>query len=417
MGWVVATEDRRLRETADEERPAERRDERPAYWLRQVGWTIPTLGLGILLLYALQFPAAEFVSVVATGLMILGAGMLAGSLVGFLFGIPRTLQGSGPPLETPTTETADTRQPAYLVNTNLEQISDWLTKILVGVGLVQLGKIADGSGRLVDFLAAGLGGRPSSRVLAAGLMTYSTVSGFLTGYLMTRVTLTPLFRRADVEGLRARVEKAEEASRQATSAVRDVLALGLVDQQLTPKPGDAPVDQDALTEALRAATPPLLAQAYTRAQRQREASWRRDKATMERTIPVFRALIATDPDERYHRNQADLGYALKDKLQPDYAAAEAALSEAIRIRDDHGGRGWKIYEFNRALSRIALDEHFAGGQPAAAEVRETVLDDLRAAASRDPPRRLVEHDEVIARWLDVNGMSLDDVTGATEAAR
>jgi hypothetical protein len=30
---------------------------------------------------------------------------------------------------------------AFRGNTNLEQISDWLTKILVGVGLTQLGRV------------------------------------------------------------------------------------------------------------------------------------------------------------------------------------------------------------------------------------------------------------------------------------
>src|ERR1700730_13401118 len=53
------------------------------------------------------------------------ACMALGWAVGFLFGVPRV--GSTP---------ASTR-----INTNLEQISDWLTKILVGVGLTQLHKL------------------------------------------------------------------------------------------------------------------------------------------------------------------------------------------------------------------------------------------------------------------------------------
>ncbi len=55
----------------------------------------------------------------------------AGFLVGFLFGIPRVLQGE---------DVLPGQQPEYRqrVNTNLEQISDWLTKIIVGLGLVEL---------------------------------------------------------------------------------------------------------------------------------------------------------------------------------------------------------------------------------------------------------------------------------------
>ena len=91
-------------------------------------------GYGALALYAVtnasSNPDGE---VFATMVMIAGATQMLGSLVGFLFGIPRTLQ-----------ETREENHPIsnntrkYLVNTNLEQISDWLTKILVGVGLTQV---------------------------------------------------------------------------------------------------------------------------------------------------------------------------------------------------------------------------------------------------------------------------------------
>lgn len=55
---------------------------------------------------------------------------VGGFLIGFLFGIPKVLQAN---------ETVAARaNPQYRVNKNLEQISDWLTKIIVGLGLVQL---------------------------------------------------------------------------------------------------------------------------------------------------------------------------------------------------------------------------------------------------------------------------------------
>jgi len=60
------------------------------------------------------------------------AAVAAGAATGFLFGIPRTLQGN-----TPTESTS------YQVNTNLEQISYWLTKIIVGLGLIKLKTIPD----------------------------------------------------------------------------------------------------------------------------------------------------------------------------------------------------------------------------------------------------------------------------------
>ena len=38
----------------------------------------------------------------------------------------------------------------------------------------------------------------------------------------------------------------------------------------------------------------------------------------------------------YHRNHAELGFALKDQPEPDSASAERELDEAIRIRDHLG---------------------------------------------------------------------------------
>ena len=61
------------------------------------------------------------------------AAVMVASVLGLIFGVPRAREDSG----APTTE-------RFLANSNLEQISDWLTKVLVGAGLVQLGALAGG---------------------------------------------------------------------------------------------------------------------------------------------------------------------------------------------------------------------------------------------------------------------------------
>ena len=53
--------------------------------------------------------------------------------MGFLFGVPWATQQI-----TREREGTIRGQHSYLPNTNLEQISDWLTKIIVGVGLVEI---------------------------------------------------------------------------------------------------------------------------------------------------------------------------------------------------------------------------------------------------------------------------------------
>ena len=109
--------------------------------------------------------------------------------VGFLFGVPRQLQEAR--------QAGDPSTPGYAGNTNLEQISDWLTKILVGVGLTQILQIPGQIQRLTSFLAPALGNESSSQVFALGLLGYFSIAGFLIGYLSTRLLLARAFEQAD----------------------------------------------------------------------------------------------------------------------------------------------------------------------------------------------------------------------------
>ena len=66
-----------------------------------------------------------------------------GSLLGIVFGIPRSAS------QIHFTRPEDDR-PEFQANTNMEQISDWLTKILVGAGLVDLNHYRPKAGRMQD---------------------------------------------------------------------------------------------------------------------------------------------------------------------------------------------------------------------------------------------------------------------------
>ena len=82
---------------------------------------------------------------------LMGGAALVGGVVGLLFGIPKSVSDPAvapipPKLDTVAgdSDAPDTRaRSSYAVNTNLEQISDWLTKIMVGVGLTQVGAHSD----------------------------------------------------------------------------------------------------------------------------------------------------------------------------------------------------------------------------------------------------------------------------------
>ena len=114
-----------------------------------------------------------------------GVALAMGVLVGFIFGVPRAAQdGNAPTLVAVVT---------YKANTNLEQISDWLTKIIVGVGLVQLTTIPGKLRNLADYFATAFGAPvvPGSVVLA--ILGYFGIFGFLLGYLWARIYLMKEF--------------------------------------------------------------------------------------------------------------------------------------------------------------------------------------------------------------------------------
>jgi hypothetical protein len=131
--------------------------------------------------------SSEFLSVLAVGTAAVIAALLAGAALGFLFGLPKTMDPDN---------ALGASKARLATNTNLDQISDWLTKILVGLGLVQLGKIADVLSSMGSSLAPGLGGGAGAQTLAVALLVYSVLDGFLIGYIWTRIDLSKRFREA-----------------------------------------------------------------------------------------------------------------------------------------------------------------------------------------------------------------------------
>jgi hypothetical protein len=166
------------------------------------------------------------------------ACLASGCAIGFLFGIPRVLQDpagvrrvtkaavqgqprggaaagsdwSGPsqsPVPTdyswrgPGRPDGERRQSQttqtylMLVNTNLERVSDWLTGIIVGLGLVHLKELPGLVDSLAVRLGAGLDPASPRLTFAGGLIVSFFVIGLFFGYLLTRLFLQGAFARAD----------------------------------------------------------------------------------------------------------------------------------------------------------------------------------------------------------------------------
>ena len=183
-------------------------------------------GLALPLLFVVQSNGlAQALGVVSIALLLSGAAFSLGGIIGFLFGIPRSLQDieTAPASELDTERTSDElpSRARYVGNTNLEQISDWLTKILVGVGLTQLVNVPTALAGLGSALGPTLGGFPSSGMFAVLTSVYYSVGGFFLTYLWARLHLASLLTESDVEATRAaqhdRELRAIEVSRELTS--------------------------------------------------------------------------------------------------------------------------------------------------------------------------------------------------------
>jgi hypothetical protein len=390
------------RETKEERERRERKEEKEKREERErcarsmvlksimAGLAIGCLGI---ILYAWQAPTTPvFFSIIGVAFLIAIAAFFSGGLLGFIFGVPRMK--------------SQPSQSRYEDNTNLEQISDWLCKILVGAGLTQLTAFPGVMKRYAIFFAPGLGGFSHSPVFAVGLLIFFTVCGFLVGYLWTRLHLGNALTDDDIEAIGAQLNQvtSQITSLEAQPEI-DKEALSLVERLLNPITGTPIPSQDELNAKMKPASAPARSHIFFKAQKLREGNWRDDKPKMARTIPIFRALIAADVKNVYHANHAELGFALKDQDDPNWREAEEELSEAIKIRDSKGGKGYLIYEFNRALCRIYQDAGFKAG-PSDDKTKQAILADLKAAAQDPSLEAKITKERDINTWLGNNNLDL-----------
>ncbi|WP_193315661.1 response regulator [Janthinobacterium aquaticum] len=140
----------------------------------------------------------------------LGFGV-SGMLLGFLFGIPRSLpsdatatttgavQPDGASIAATGDKSLLSGTPAPMeINSNLVEVSDWLTKIIVGVGLIELKSLPAAARSMTSFIAPSLAiDTDTARAIVGAIMLFFSVHGFLTGYLLTRIYLSIIIKRAD----------------------------------------------------------------------------------------------------------------------------------------------------------------------------------------------------------------------------
>ena len=174
---------------------------------RHVKWTrnilLSIVGLGFVGIVAFTLGEVVF----STLFLISGGSFLSSSIIGFLFANPRSTQGKNRNSQVGKKDDqtgeidSNSRNQRLETNTNLQEISDWLTKMIVGIGLTQLYRVPNLLGTLSTFLSKGFSQDPTMTStmpsFVASLIVFSGSCGFLSGYLMTRLFLASAFALAD----------------------------------------------------------------------------------------------------------------------------------------------------------------------------------------------------------------------------
>jgi len=159
-------------------------------------------------------PLITAVRYAAGGLLLAGASAGAGWLLGLLFGIPRSLsrfqRADAPAVDksAPTPPINDRARPSR-TNTNLEDVSDWLTKTIIGLGLAHLYFIPHYVWEKSGIIGKGIfGADPSGQSFCLLICAYFSVGGFWLGYVGTRTIITLLFDNVDQGSQKAFAEAA-----------------------------------------------------------------------------------------------------------------------------------------------------------------------------------------------------------------
>ena len=219
------------------ERTAQRVDE-PFIWLARIRCVIG-IGLAALVGFAAAQSNANPAVIASVGILTAGAAWIAGLLLGFIFGLPQprarsnaieqvrqTQAGSQPVAQSPagnppmaqaqagsqaiTQASAGSQADAQAQKpndqnapespTNLEHIADWLTKLILGAGLTQIGKIPEKLDSLANYIGQAMGEAVASadwkayKLFALAICLFFSLCGFLFGYLWGRLFMPGTFR-------------------------------------------------------------------------------------------------------------------------------------------------------------------------------------------------------------------------------
>lgn len=193
--------------------------------------------------------------------------------------------------------------------------------------------------------------------------------------------------------------------------VLDIKALECIDIQLSDTMHS--VSDEDLIKAIRVASPETLENIFQRAKEARHRAWlqkhegKEAHQLTERTIPIFQGLLASRYGANRHRYHAQLGYALKDQQEQDWAGARDCLEQAIGLLKESGRPMSPFYQFNWALCTIELDQKSSSSTDD--ETRQAIAAALKQGSTFWKLKNAILESERVQAWLDRNGLSFNSI--------
>ncbi|WP_432710904.1 hypothetical protein [Pedobacter sp.] len=158
----------------------------------------------ILFSFYFFFPKNGYLQVFSL-LAVMAAYYLTGCAVGFIFAIPKSAQGARHELRRTNSGKGLIPGEYYNDNTSLEEISDWLVKIIIGLSLTQFSYLRDTVESAASSIAAIFPCIPQRNecksffVFAYAVIIFYSIGGLIIGYLWTRIDFPKILTQSKGE--------------------------------------------------------------------------------------------------------------------------------------------------------------------------------------------------------------------------
>ena len=156
-------------------------------------WLGVITGFSGIIGYTLNLQKAGW-KILFLSILLASASYISGFFLGFLFGIPK--------------RNTD-KESAYNLSTNLVDISDWLTKIIIGLGLIEIKRIPAYLMSIGEYIQRATHSEDSMKIFAACCIVYFTIFGLYYGYNYMRLFLSGQFKEADDNLLQRQIKLTE----------------------------------------------------------------------------------------------------------------------------------------------------------------------------------------------------------------